>query len=163
VKIDEKIRRMVKKPIGKLIPSKKITKTYLKRLCKNSKIITVGDRTTKTFLDFGIIPDIAIIDGKERRNKTEYSIKTFGKKFEVRNYRGTISKSAALVIKNAIKAKYKSIIFVRGEEDLLGIPALLFSDVGTKIFYGQPNKGIVCVKVSEKIKKKFSTLSKKLL
>jgi uncharacterized protein (UPF0218 family) len=39
-------------------------------------------------------------------------------------------------------------ILVNGEEDLLVLPAVLFAEEGADVFYGQPNEGMVHVRVS---------------
>ena len=43
-------------------------------------------------------------------------------------------------------------ILVDGEEDLATIPAILLSPLGTTVYYGQPNKGLVEVKIDLEIK-----------
>ena len=47
---------------------------------------------------------------------------------------------------------------VDGEEDLAVIPLVLLSPLGTKVIYGQPNKGAVLVNVDTKTKDSLSNL-----
>ncbi|MBU4480952.1 GTP-dependent dephospho-CoA kinase family protein, partial [Patescibacteria group bacterium] len=54
-------------------------------------------------------------------------------------------------------------VFVKGEEDLLAIPAVLLAGKNTAVVYGLPNKGICLVKISPKTKKNFKELLKKFI
>ena len=47
-------------------------------------------------------------------------------------------------------------IFVRGEEDLAALPAILALPLGSALFYGMPNEGVVLVLVGEKEKENAS-------
>ena len=53
-------------------------------------------------------------------------------------------------------------ILVKGEEDLGVLPAILLSPLNTAIFYGQPQKGLVYIKVTETSKQKALKLLQKL-
>ncbi len=44
-------------------------------------------------------------------------------------------------------------IKIDGEEDLSVIPSVLLSPIDSYVFYGQPEKGIVMIKISKKRKK----------
>ena len=60
---------LLKKPFGTLVSEKDITKQkILSMLEAAEKIIAVGDATTERLLSFNITPDIAVIDGVERRS-----------------------------------------------------------------------------------------------
>jgi hypothetical protein len=52
----------------------------------------------------------------------------------------------------AIGLRKKSRIVVNGEEDLLVIPAVLLAKNGSAVVYGQPGRGMVLIKVTEKKK-----------
>jgi hypothetical protein len=47
---------------------------------------------------------------------------------------------------------------VSGEEDLLTLPAVLLAKNGSRVFYGQPGKGMVLIEVNAKTKKKVKKL-----
>jgi len=49
-------------------------------------------------------------------------------------------------------------IVVHGEEDLLVIPTVLFSPEDAVILYGQPNEGLVIVKVNQEIRNKAKSI-----
>src|SRR5919108_2068767 len=66
--------RILKKPFGNLILDKNITGQRLNTILKNAKkIISVGDATTEHLISFGIVPNVSVIDGKERRMKRTYT------------------------------------------------------------------------------------------
>ncbi|HKG31222.1 MAG TPA: DUF359 domain-containing protein, partial [Nitrososphaeraceae archaeon] len=95
--------RILKEPFGNLIADKNITRSRLNTILKNAKkIISVGDATTERLISFGIIPNVSVIDGKERRMKRDNinnsSLnhdrigKTIFKELKCSNEAGTISK-----------------------------------------------------------------------
>ena len=43
---------------------------------------------------------------------------------------------------------------INGEEDLLVIPVCLYAPENSVVMYGQPNEGLVIVKIDENIRKK---------
>ena len=65
---------ILKTPFGTLIQDEKVTKDKIKGFLKNVKrVISVGDSTTDRLISFGILPDLSVIDGKERRLKRSSS------------------------------------------------------------------------------------------
>ena len=141
--LSDEVKNQFKQPFGKLLEKIPIN--------KNSKIITVGDITTQQFIKHHIIPDLAIVDLKTKREKQFQDISELGLTNEgltVTNSPGEISSDLV----QAIKQSNNSVILVEGEEDLATIPAVLLSPLGTKIYYGQPDQGIVEVEVIPEIK-----------
>ena len=49
-------------------------------------------------------------------------------------------------------------IIVQGEEDLLVLPVVLFAPANSVVLYGQPNEGLVIVKISEGIRNKVKAI-----
>jgi pantetheine-phosphate adenylyltransferase len=145
--LTEKQKNNFKKPLGKLLhhPPKK----------PNQTIITVGDITSQNFLKQGIIPNLAIIDLKTKREQQFQSPLELGFDHggikDVKNPAGTIS----LELIKAIQNPKKSLILVSGEEDLAVIPAILLSPLKTVIYYGQPDLGLVEVIVTPNIKQQI--------
>lgn len=170
-------RHHFKKPLGRLLtgPSSNLSWASLKALKylkkdRSSFIITVGDITTQTFLINQLPINLAIIDYRCQREPIEFNLHYQLKKKAsflhlVKNNPGTLSSTAILALKKALPRilinNQSGIIQVKGEEDLLVLPAILLSPLKTSIFYGQPNKGLVQVKVTEKMKKKALSLLKK--
>ena len=121
----------------------------------------MGDATTSKLFSYGIIPDLFIVDGKERRKKRDISeisplvLETNrGRVSHVRcsNKPGTISGRAIEVIKDALNGPFPIRIFVCGEEDLLALPLFVMAPDGSVIIYGQPLRGIVVVRMNEEIR-----------
>ena len=141
--LPEKIRLQFKTPLGKLLthPPK-----------RNGRIITVGDITSHNFLKQGIIPNLAIIDLKTNRDQHFQNILEVG--FADKKYK-KISNPAGMITHDlimAISQAKNSLIVVDGEEDLAVIPTVLLSPLGTYVFYGQPNQGLVEILVTPQIK-----------
>ena len=66
----------------------------------------------------------------------------------VKNPQGTITQEAINAIQEAIQSKKQVNIVVDGEEDLLTLIVVLNAPLNALVIYGQPNKGIVVVKVT---------------
>lgn len=84
---------------------------------------------------------------------------------EIENKKVKLTKNTFMTIKKTIQKiltkneKWK--IFVKGEEDLLTLPTVLFSPLKSIIFYGHFQYGVIGVEVDEKIKKKILMVLKK--
>jgi len=119
-----------------------------------AKVITVGDITTKNFINSGKNPKLSIIDFKVERKEIP-SIKFENVKIMyVKNQPGEISSDLFVSIKNVLKSSERSLIIVDGEEDLSVLPALLCAPLGFCIFYGQPGVGMVKIETTEDIKRR---------
>ncbi len=125
--------------------------------------MTVGDATTARLLLFRIVPDLSVIDGKERRAKTSRSklialIEDRDSKnlsfLHCSNKPGTVSRSAIATIREALKMPFPVRILVTGEEDLLALPLFVIVPNGSVVLYGQPLEGMVIVRINEKIRRK---------
>jgi GTP-dependent dephospho-CoA kinase len=115
----------------------------------SKKIITVGDATTERLLSFGITPDIAVIDGVERRSLRDYSINYPAKEMSCTNPAGMISRGAVQVLQSALETPSPVIVIVEGEEDMLALPLFTMAPKGSAVLYGQPLEGIVLVNITE--------------
>ena len=140
---------ILKKPFGNLIKQDEISK---------EKIIS-----------YGIMPNLSIIDGVERRiRRTESKISELTNLFEnstcnfkqyhCNNPKGTISKESYNKIEKILSNGELAIVFINGEEDMLALPVFALAPLGSVVFYGQPLEGIVSVKIDNKIKTKSSNL-----
>lgn len=115
----------------------------------SKKIITVGDATTERLLSFGITPDIAVIDGVERRSLRDYSINYTAKEMLCTNPAGMISRGAVQVLQSALETPSPVMVIVEGEEDMLALPLFTMAPKGSAVLYGQPLEGIVLVNITE--------------
>jgi hypothetical protein len=134
-------------------------KTHISEyLSDNSYIITVGDRTTEKMIYFGLIPSLQIIDGVEKREKRELPKLENATELTVDNPAAEITPQSIDVIKQAFTLSSPVRIVVNGEEDLLVIPVCVHAPENSIVLYGQPNKGLVIVKVTPEIRNKTQGL-----
>jgi len=159
LKLPDSKRDSFKNPLGVLLPEETADKAGIEAyLSDDSYIITVGDRTTEKLIEFGIIPFLQIIDGIEKREKRE-SIKLEGTvELTVDNPAAEITDSAIEIIKKAFSMDGKVRIMVSGEEDLLVLPVCVYAPENAVVMYGQPNQGLVIVKVTTDIRNKAQKL-----
>jgi len=54
-------------------------------------------------------------------------------------------------------------IFVRGEEDLAALPAILLAPEGSVVLYGQPDEGVVFVSITKSKKEEILDLLDKII
>jgi hypothetical protein len=147
--LSQKDAQLLKQPIGTLIPDKQVTKQKIASMLKGAKkIIAVGDATTERLVSFGITPDVAVVDGRERRSERNIPSSYAAKELRCANPAGTISKDAIKILQEAIKAKPPVRLIVEGEEDLLALPVFAMSPKGSVVLYGQPLEGMVVVRIS---------------
>jgi len=107
---------------------------------------------------FGIVPSLQIVDSLEKRqqrNLPEGLVKT---SLSCNNPPAEITSDSINVIKQAFAMDVPVRIIVKGEEDLLVLPAVLFAPEKSLIMYGQPNEGLVIVKINEKIRNKAKSI-----
>ena len=154
VKIPERVRKQLKKPLGSLYKDFK----EIRKLSQDHRIIAIGDICTLALLAMGIEPHLAVFDFRFMRKdlgpEMQNILRMYYKKpKKYRNAAGTLSDK---LLRDAGKLiKKGGAIFIEGEEDLT---ALAFIRSGTEkdvIVYGQPHMGIVVVKHDKKIKKKI--------
>ena len=149
----------MKIPLGILLPEDTADKENIqKHLSDNSYIITVGDRTTEKMIDFGLIPSLQIIDGIEKRKKREPPKLANATELTVDNPAAQITIASMDVIKKAYTLQSPVRLYVNGEEDLLVLPACIFAPENAVVLYGQPNEGLVIVKITPEIRNKTQKL-----
>ncbi len=137
---DVNLRRELSRPYGILFVNNKLFLNFLTEF-RNRKIITVGDYVSAFLETNGILPFLEIVDGKTRR-KIEVESK-WKIKYKIKNEAGVIRLSAFETIREALSSG--GIILVEGEEDLLVIPVIMYSELGSFIIYGQPGVGAVVI------------------
>ena len=160
MKLPDSLREQFKNPLGDLIPESQANKSNIqKHLPENSYLITVGDRTTEKMIDFGLIPSLQIIDNQEKRVKREPT-KTNHTYTELicDNPAAEITLQSIDSIKKAFVSKTPVRLTVTGEEDLLVIPVCIHAPENSIVMYGQPNEGLVIVKVTTEIRNKTQRL-----
>jgi pantetheine-phosphate adenylyltransferase len=163
--LPETVRAELQKPIGAISTD---MQTTIASLDPQSMLIAVGDIVAASAHQAGRMADINIIDGRTRRHllETAHAV-SFDKlsKRATHNPPGVITYDAANAIWEAISdfetTHAEQLIVVSGEEDLLAIPAILFSPLNSIVLYGQFDVGIVVVHITEPSKKHVYNLFRK--
>jgi len=160
VKLPDSLREQLKIPLGMLLPEIQADKPNIqKHVSENSYIVTVGDRTTEKMIEYDLIPSLQIIDNLEKRKKKE-SPKLTNNTIElsVDNPAAEITLQSIDVIKKAFTMQPPVRLCVNGEEDLLVIPVCIHAPENAIVLYGQPNEGLVLVKITPEIRNKAQSL-----
>ena len=159
MKLPNSLRGQLKIPLGILLPESQVDKINIeKHLSENSYIITVGDRTTEKMIEFGLIPSLQIIDGQEKRAKREHPKLANATELIVDNPAAEITPQSIDIIKKAFTMQSPVRLCVNGEEDLLVIPVCIYAPENAIVLYGQPNEGLVIVKITPEIRNKTQKL-----
>ena len=156
--LPEDLRDSLKKPLGILIKDSDTTKeNILKNIPQNSFIISVGDATTEKLIRYGITPSLQIIDGLEKRFKRIIPSSTTTTTFSCHNPPAQITEESLDVIKKALQVPPARIIVI-GEEDLLVLPVCVLAPENSVVLYGQPNEGLVFVRINSEIRNKAKSI-----
>jgi uncharacterized protein (UPF0218 family) len=159
VKLPNSLRDQLKTPLGILLPIGQDTKENIQKyLLDESYIITVGDRTTEKMIEYGIIPSLQIIDGFEKRKQREFPKLGNASELMIDNPAAEITLQSIEIIKKAFEMTPPIRLTVNGEEDLLVLPVCIHAPKNSVVLYGQPNKGLVLVKITAEIRNKAQTL-----
>ena len=154
--LPESMRVELKKPLGKLItglPNETVNLLRREVTQKNPPYFAVvGDFTSKNILDAGLEPDLVVVDNRVMRS--EVPPLDLGERLKITavNQAGTINPSAWNALGEAVILKSRVSVIVEGEEDLLVLPLISLTPIGSLIVYGQPREGMVVVEVTKKIK-----------
>jgi uncharacterized protein (UPF0218 family) len=112
-----------------------------------NKLILVGDSVSRQANQAGVAADVMVIDNLERRQKAIPYAHSRNRVIAAKNRAGRIEGGALLAVEQAIRGE-ADLVEIDGEEDLLAVVAVLAAPVGSLVVYGQPNEGVVLVRVS---------------
>lgn len=124
-------------------------------------LIAIGDVVTYHLLQAGCEPDVSLVDGRTKRSAVDEEIEravTEGISLEVENPPGTITEGLVDALVTGLAADEPTAILVDGEEDLAALPAIVAAPEGASIVYGQPDEGMVHVRVDDEIRSRVRTL-----
>lgn len=176
LQITEELRTQLKKPIGNLIQGNEENLSQAVQVIKesihpggvnsvNNAVVTVGDIVTKSFNEAKLAMDIAIVDFVVKRVETFKNLSEIGfaknePDIVVENPKGNLTPEAFTAVEESFQQGQSKpyIIRVVGEEDLLTLVVILAAPIGTHVFYGQPNEGIVDVEVTQSKKSEVQTI-----
>ena len=160
MQLPDDLRDQLKTPLGNLVSDNDPNKeNIIKKISADTTLITVGDRTTENILQFGLKPQIQIIDGLEKRSQCIVPADdTVNTKLSCRNPPGEITEESVQVIQKAFSCEPPVRITVDGEEDLLVIPVCIHAPENSIVMYGQPNEGLVIVTITPEIRAKVQKI-----
>jgi pantetheine-phosphate adenylyltransferase len=122
-------------------------------------IISVGDIVSMDLSKAGYIPKASIIDYHTRRKEIDINlIKQYFPiaHHHINNDPATINTQIAPTLLKSLSTtnsdKCTQVIVINGEEDLLVIPAVLLSPLGSYVIYGQYRLGMIIAQVTEELK-----------
>jgi len=144
LKLNTLQRNYFQKPQGKLItkPTKPSHFTCV-----------VGDSTLEKFVLNNWNYDLGIFDGKKKRIKIDSKIlKNLKIDQRASNQPGIISLETTNLLKQWLENQNMKHIFIDGEEDLAAVSLILLLPLESNIYYGQPNQGIIEMRVTEGLK-----------
>ena len=147
-KLEKRDREVFKKPWGRLYKNIDEVKKLIE-----GEFILVGDRCTKTAIEAGLKPTVAIVDGRIKRKKVKFT-DTGLPVVDVENEAGMVRSELWREVQRALRKK-RIEVRVQGEEDLAVIPVAMLAPSGTQILYGQPNEGVVLITVTDALKEKL--------
>jgi GTP-dependent dephospho-CoA kinase len=165
MQVNPKHTDLLKEPFGELIKENDVSKEKIQPFIKRSnKVITVGDTTTEKFVKFGFIPDLSIIDNKEKRTVKDKPVEySADKKIYLENKPGEVNAEAISIIREITTTSFNRMqLIIKGEEDLLALPLFMYSPNGWTVFYGQPNEGLVVVEIDSNTRKKARLIFNKV-
>jgi uncharacterized protein (UPF0218 family) len=146
--LPEELRHELKEPMGPVYTDVEVLLGDA-----TEPIIAVGDIVTYHLLTAGYQPDVALVDGKTKREEVERevieAIDGFDHKIEVENPPGTLTDDLLEALVDAIERPGTVVITVVGEEDLAALPAIVTAPDGASVVYGQPDEGMVLAIVEE--------------
>ena len=164
LKMNSSLDSELKTPMGSLFPGPEdlpevaMTEALESLSANHGSIVAVGDVSVATMLDLEIVPDIGIIDGMTKRQELDDSEKVSTVQFQnhlhSNNPPGHISPAMISSIKEALASNQKTLINVKGEEDLAPIIIHCLAPIGTVVIYGQPRVGVVVQITSLSVKER---------
>ena len=139
----------LKKPLGKLYPD---FEDAIDEIKSSEFLISVGDETFTNLIKHELYPNLGIIDNLIQRKNYNHNIIPTENILKASNPAGTITDDLWETIGKALELCGNGechVIDVAGEEDLAVLPCILMASEDTTILYGQPNEGLVVLKVSD--------------
>ena len=159
--LSDTLRQQLKQPLGQLVigsipECNRAIKTVIQEE-NPPRVVLVGDTVSRHALKDGIHADLIIVDNKEMRRSSKPVSLGARKIFNLINSPGTIAGESWDIVSRALNAGDSAVV-VDGEEDLLVIVAVSAAPYRSIIVYGQPNVGIVFIRVSGDIKHAISQM-----
>lgn len=147
---DDLILNETQKKFFSMVQGKIITEPS--DLSAHQKVVVVGDVSLQQFIEHNWHYDLGIFDNHTQRIKTIDTLKSFDTR--LKNPAGIITTNLYNTIHSWKHSPFRHML-IDGEEDLATVAAVLAMPLGTIVYYGQPNQGMVTIEISEEIKERF--------
>jgi hypothetical protein len=125
-------------------------------------VVAVGDVVTAHLLRAGRTPDVAVVDGRTKREavdaETADALDALPPGTTVENPPAELTEALLRALREAVDAEGERVVDVDGEEDLATLPAVVAAPDGTSVVYGQPDEGMVLVAVTPETRAEMRTL-----
>ena len=147
LELPEALRAKLKDPVGPLHtdPAELLADA-------GRPLVAVGDVVTNYLLR-ETTPDVALVDGQTKRAELPADERVESEAFDsvvhVENPAATLSRDLLAALADALGSDRTTLILVEGEEDLAAVPAIAVAPDGASVVYGQPDEGMVHVRVDE--------------
>ncbi|WP_343161405.1 GTP-dependent dephospho-CoA kinase family protein [Natrialba sp. INN-245] len=154
--LPEELRGEFKEPMGPLETDAAVLLESV-----DGTLIAVGDVVTDHLLRAGREPDVALVDERTKRRDVDEEIRervAAEPDLEAENPPAEISADAVSTLLEALALEEPTTVLVDGEEDLLALPAIVAAPEGASVVYGQPDEGMVHVRVTEETKSEMRAL-----
>jgi uncharacterized protein (UPF0218 family) len=149
--LPQKLRGLLSRPLGDLVAGSQLdVGQVLRRNTQDSKppkVILVGDTVSRKAIEARIVPDLMIIDNLEKRSRATPQDYAANRVIRAKNRAGMIEEGARVAVERAVRGEAE-LVEIEGEEDLLTLVAVLAAPAGSLVIYGQPNEGVVVVRVA---------------
>lgn len=158
MKLTPALREVLKKPLGTVVKE-------IDQVPKDAVLVFVGDTAADSLLSAGFKPKMVVYDGMTRRIRVGVSkaISSYdAKEHRIKNPAGHLEEGVFRLFRRLLRSRSPSRVFVDGEEDLTALAAIAESPVGTVLVYGQPEEGLVVVRVDEEAKEKVKKILKEM-
>jgi len=161
LKLTNELRARLKLPLGELFkgtPDKNMRRV-LEAIEKEKpkRVVCVGDVVSRNAVKAGLPVDVRVVDNRIMRKNTEPTKLEAKRILYVKNPPGMLDLTAWQALSEAIE-RGDSLMVVEGEEDLLTLAAIVEAPVMSIVIYGQPEEGIVVVRVDEKKKREIHAI-----
>jgi uncharacterized protein (UPF0218 family) len=131
-------------------------------------VFAVGDVVTYHLREAGRAPDVAVVDGRTKREAVDETIRRAvadpDERIEATNEAGTIGEDLLAALSTALAESERRpvTVVVDGEEDLATLPIVVAAPLGASVVYGQPNEGMVLVRVTAEAKREMRGLIERM-
>ncbi|QLD90599.1 GTP-dependent dephospho-CoA kinase family protein [Natronomonas salina] len=150
-KLPDDLRGELKDPLGPIY-----TDTEALLADAGDSIVAVGDMVTYHLLQADRRPDVALVDGKTKRERVERevaeAIDGFDERLDAVNPPATLTDELLEALADALDSDGTTVITVEGEEDLAALAAVVAAPDGAAIVYGQPDEGMVLATVDDDLR-----------